>query len=121
MNYQEYMDNLNLTVKTAYGQCEYVCLNMIKIFPELKLVRGHYWDDELGKRQHWWLEDKSKAIIDPTVIQFPSNGFGEYEPWIEGTPEPTGKCPNCGEYCWNNENVHEECFDAYVASIGCDY
>ena len=116
MTYQEYIDELELTPEMAYGQCEFVCRKMIAAFPELELVRGHYWDLEWGKRQHWWLQTQEGEIVDPTEIQFPM-GMKEHEPWDESLPEPTGMCPNCGEYCYNHEDVHDKCFDAYVAAL----
>jgi len=91
------------------GKCEKWCHEMIKVFPELKLQRGFYHCLIWGKREHWWLKDKNDEIIDPTIKQFP-NTFGTYEKWIEGTPEPTGKCSNCGQYCYN---------DNYVCSEAC--
>ena len=104
--YQEYVDNLALTETSAYGQCEYVCRKMLQTFPELHLIRGHYWDDMWGKRQHWWLITSPHGmIIDPTAVQFPSRGYGPYQPWVDGDPEPTGKSPHCGEFCYNNESV----------------
>lgn len=115
--YQKYIDTLNLTKETAYGKCHETCLEMQKTFPELKLIRGHYFDPIWLDRKHWWLETKDGEIIDPTAIQFPSKGQCLYTPWDESQPEPTGKCPNCGEYTFNNEYVHEECRTAFMASL----
>ena len=118
--YIVYMDNLALTERTAYGQCERVCRAMIGEFPELILCRGHYWDFAWGAREHWWIETaagESGEIIDPTAVQFPSKGAGIYEPLDQDAPVPTGKCPNCGEYCYNGEHVHEECHSAFLASM----
>jgi len=114
MNYQEYIKNLNLDYSKAYGKCEKICKEMKEVFPELKLIRGHYYCIVWGERQHWWLEAEDGKVIDPTAIQFPSKGTGVYEPWGD-KEEPTGKCPNCGEYTYN-EYIHKECHDAFVAS-----
>ena len=111
--YHEYISNLGLTESSAYGKCERVCKAMLETFPDLTLIRGHYWDYEWGRRQHWWLSDRNGNVIDPTAMQFPSKGTGTYEPWDEGSPEPTGKCMQCGEYTYDRERVHSECMDAF--------
>jgi len=77
---------------------------MQKIFNELTAVRGHYYCPVWGKREHWWLVDKDNEIIDPTAMQFPSKGLGIYEPFKEGSAEPTGICMNCGEYCYEGRS-----------------
>lgn len=110
MVYQEWIDQLGDT----YGTCHEVTKEMAKEFPELQRVRGHYFCWVWGEREHWWLTNGDE-VIDPTASQFPSKGGGEYEEW-EG-PEPTGMCPNCGEYCYNHEQVHEHCHDEFVRSL----
>lgn len=115
--YQLYLDGLNMTSKKAYGQCKEVCLKMQKVFPELELVKGHYFCASWGSRMHWWLVSRTGTIIDPTKLQFPSQGNGVYDPLDETAPQPTGKCPNCGEYIFDNRYVHEECQDAWMASL----
>ena len=84
------------------GRCAEQTLRMQKVFSELKRVRGHYHCVVWGERSHWWLVDQKGDIIDPTADQFPSCG-GEYVEW-EGE-EPTGKCPNCGGYCYRGEGL----------------
>ncbi len=111
------MEELNLSRETAYGACERVCRAMKDKFNELELIRGHYYCTNWGRREHWWLKAPDGEMLDPTAIQFPSKGFGDYEELAKDTPEPTGKCPNCGEYCYNNEQVHSECYDAFVRSL----
>ena len=57
-----------------------------------KLVRGFYYDPIWNKKeQHWWCVDNNGNIHDPTALQFPSNGMGEYEEF-NGIIE----CANCG-------------------------
>jgi hypothetical protein len=100
--YNEWIDR-KLRIYNPYGQCENWCREMQETFPELKLQRGYYICPFWGKREHWWLIGPDNEIIDPTVSQFPSKGlFGEYENWIEGTKEPTGRCLNCGDYCYDD-------------------
>jgi hypothetical protein len=101
---------------TGYGQCKEVTQEMAKEFPELTRVRGHYYCWAWGERAHWWLVDPTGVIIDPTAQQFPSRGRGEYVPWIEGAPEPSGMCPNCGDPCYDGMTCcSEKCFNEYVA------
>jgi hypothetical protein len=117
MKYQEYMKGLNLTSETAFGQCKKICEEMNKVFPELKLIRGHYFCPIWEERGHWWLVNHNNDIIDPTAIQFPSKGEGLYIPWDESQAEPTGKCPNCGELIFDGRYVHKECEIAFISSL----
>jgi hypothetical protein len=101
-----------------YGKCKEATLEMQKVFPELKLVRGHYYCTIWGERMHFWLVDENNEIVDPTARQFPTKGFCVYVPWNEGDPEPTGICPNCGEYCYDSKTCcSEACDRAYAAYI----
>jgi hypothetical protein len=111
MTYQEWIDR----VAETYGTCREVTKQMAKEFPELRRVRGHYYCWVWGEQAHWWLMDLDNRLLDPTADQFPSKGQGRYEEW-EG-PEPTGKCLECGEYCYNGEQVHEHCQDEFVRSL----
>ncbi len=116
MNYQDWITE---NVKDdGYGQCREVTEAMVAAFPELTRVRGHYYCWQWGEREHWWLVDPSGEIIDPTERQFPSKGHGEYVPWPEGAPEPTGMCPNCGGYSYDgNTCCSDRCSNAYLAYI----
>lgn len=103
-------------VKVSYGKCAKVTLAMQAEFPELTRVRGHYYCTAWGEREHWWLVDSDGGIVDPTKDQFPSKGNGHYEPWVEGSPEPTGMCPNCGDLVYDGRELcSSRCADAYVA------
>jgi len=93
------------------GQCAEITTAMMVAFPELRRVRGHHYDAIWGRRQHWWLTTPDNIIVDPTASQFPGRGSGEYCEWDEGKPEPTGKCMNCGDYCFDNK---------IVCSPGCE-
>lgn len=100
----------------AYGACSEATIAMAAAFPELRRVRGHYYCPVWGERAHWWLTDFAGTIIDPTAIQFPSKGTGQYVEWTEGANEPTGMCPNCGEHCYEGQYFcSESCGQAYVA------
>jgi hypothetical protein len=108
----KYSNWISENVKEHYGKCAETTLEMQSIFPELKRIRGHYYCPFWGERTHWWLLDEEE-VVDPTKDQFPSKGLGVYVPWIEGSPEPTGKCPNCGELVYNglllcSQSCHRE-------------
>jgi len=49
--------------------------------PTLVLVRGWYLCPIWGKQAHWWCCAPDGTIMDPTVLQFPSGGTGEYIPF----------------------------------------
>ena len=119
MTYQEWIDEHYPDYESSYGKCAEATLDMQKVFPELTRVRGHYYCSSWGEREHWWLTDKDGNIVDPTARQFPTKGHGVYDPWDESQPEPTGICPNCGEYCYNNDTCcSENCSREYAAYCG---
>jgi hypothetical protein len=95
----------------GYGQCEEVTLRMAEAFPELRRVRGHYYDLAWGQRGHWWMVDASGKVVDPTVAQFPSKGRGFYDEWDESRPEPIGECYQCGAYIYEGAGCPNECDD----------
>ncbi|MFA4870908.1 MAG: hypothetical protein WC623_22105 [Pedobacter sp.] len=82
-------------------------------FPELMKVRGHVKTIlSENNEPHWWLVDTDRNIIDPTSSQFLV--IIEYIPHDETQPEPTGKCPNCGNYCYNYSSVcSDKCGEEY--------
>jgi len=109
--YQHWIDQ-NVDVA---GRCKEITEAMVKEFPELRRVRGHYYCWIWGEREHWWLVTSDGEVIDPTAAQFPSKGEGRYVEF-DGQ-EPTGMCPNCGEYCYNGEQVHNHCYDEFMRSL----
>jgi hypothetical protein len=116
---QEYMDWVKENVpENPYGECAEITEKMSQAFPELRRVRGHYYCTTWGERAHWWLIDEDMQVVDPTASQFPSKGTGVYVAWTEGTKEPTGLCPNCGEHCYDGDQVcSESCHNAYVSYL----
>jgi len=85
--------NTALMCKSATGE-------MIKTFPELTQIRGHVISTlRLNQTPHWWCIDNAGNILDPTEDQF--GQIVAYYPRDESLPEPTGKCYNCGKYCYN--------------------
>lgn len=117
--YTQWIEKHITTSGEAYGNCDQITKKMAEEFPELTRVRGHYYCIAWGERTHWWLTTPEGKIIDPTAAQFSSQGRGTYIPWNEGDKEPTGKCPNCGEYSWDHQDFcSDECGNAYVAYLG---
>lgn len=77
------------------GKCGAACNEMLKIYPELKIVRGYIYDAYWGKRGHFWLVTEDDTIIDPTRDQFPAPSI-EYEAWNPSVSVRVGKCMECG-------------------------
>lgn len=118
-NYQEWIDK-NVP-EDPTGKCAEVTEAMQEVFPELNRVRGHYICplcvfSSTPIFPHWWLVAPDGQVIDPTAAQFPSKGSGVYEPHDESEPEPTGKCHECGNYCYDgNFFCCENCEISYMA------
>ena len=113
MTYDEW---ISANINETYGCCAEATLAMQAAFPELIRVRGEYLCWVWGSRDHWWLKTPDGTIVDPTKDQFPSKGVGEYQERDESQPEPTGRCPNCGEYCYNGDYCcSHDCHVSYVA------
>lgn len=116
MDYAEWIAE---NVAETYGRCAEMTLAMVTQFPELRRVRGHYHCRFWGAREHWWCVAPDGKIIDPTAAQFPSKGHGEYIEHIEGSPEPTGKCPDCGGYTYKgNTFCSPECEESTMTDLG---
>ena len=112
--YEEWI-NKWLENNNPYLKCEEASKLMKLSFPELTRVRGHVLTEH-GERPHWWLIDENLNIIDPTASQF--KVIGGYIPWDESQPEPTGKCPNCGDLCYDYSSVcSDKCGIEYAAYI----
>ena len=117
---QEY---IKCTEGNVLGKCAAAVLEMVEAFPELKKIRGHVAipdpDSATGFRMwpHWWCVSPTEERVDPTASQFPIILF--YEEWNDAKPEPTGKCGNCGEYCFNGDNFCcSHCESAVRADLG---
>lgn len=110
---QEYTDWIRTNVlENPLGDCRKWAEAMRVVFPELALVRGHYYCVVWGQRGHWWLVASDGEVVDPTAAQFPSQGHGVYDPWEEGAKEPTGKCPNCGGYAYEGTDAFTRYLEA---------
>ena len=111
--YQQWIDSLPARVT---GECAKRTFEMQARFPELIRVRGEYLCMIWGSREHWWLKTTKGEIIDPTAKQFPTLGNCEYLERDESLPEPTGTCPNCGDYCYTHRTCcSDQCHKEYVA------
>ena len=114
----KYKEWIEKNVIDPLGECQKYSELMSANFPELKLVRGYYICIIWGSREHWWLQDENGNVIDPTASQFPSKGLGEYIEWDESRKEPTGMCPNCGGYAYDdNTCCSERCHSQYASYI----
>ena len=94
------------------GTCAKATQDLVAKFPDLRRVRGHYYCQYWGEREHWWCVAPDGTIVDPTASQFPSLGGGKYIEWQEGEEEPIGRCINCGGYVFtskNNDMDHNFC------------
>lgn len=60
------------------GKCKELSEAEILKDPSLTLVRGYYICPYWGKQQHWWTRREDGSIFDPSSLQFPSAGKGEY-------------------------------------------
>lgn len=60
------------------GKCLEYAEALVMDYPDLILVRGHYYDSMWGEQEHWWTETSSGIVVDPTALQFPSKGRGDY-------------------------------------------
>lgn len=126
---KKYVDWIAKNVKDrteAYGACASITRKMWEAFPfELRRVRGFYYCTFWGRREHWWLVDLNNNVVDPTASQFPSNGMGTYEELTDEEVEkccPVGKCPNCGNELYKDneygtEFCNEDCANSYVAYV----
>lgn len=74
------------------GKCREMSEAAVAADPSLTLVRGHYICPIWGEQAHWWTVRRDGSIHDPTALQFPSGGLGEYVPF-----DGTVKCDECGK------------------------
>ena len=120
--YERWIQNFrNKNMNVVQGMCLEASYAMHKKFPELTVVRGHVklwdeFDESIYKYPHWWLIAEDGDIVDPTESQFPN--LLEYEQWDESLTEPTGKCPNCGNYCFDHKQLCcAECEKEYISYL----
>lgn len=92
----------------AWGRCKEYTDEMAKVFQDLEVRAGYYHCYIWGRRTHWWLITKNGIVVDPTAIQFPSKGTGEYESLNE-RQRPIGRCINCGRETFLTSPSHEFC------------
>lgn len=122
--YKQWIENKLLTGDDPHLHCLEWSEEMLAVFPELYLLRGHVLLNNGWFRPHWWLINPSNDIVDPTERQF-SEGFYQgchiidWLPTDESEP-PTGKCMNCGDYCFNNEfGCSDECIKELERYYNC--
>ena len=126
--YKNWIDNHYPTKQSAYRACEEATINMSLSFPELKRVCGlasveELYGDPPTKTPHWWLKDKNGNIVDPTGHQYPTRIL-KYEEASEDCGPPTGRCPNCGDLCYEGHYLcSDKCSKEYMKYLNnskCD-
>lgn len=101
-----------LLAQAVQNQCMLASKEMSIEFPELRLVRGHYYYSE-----HWWLEAPDGSIVDPTKEQFlPGYEYKEY-----AGPDPVGKCLVCGVYVWDTTYTSSACSAECLEELRYEY
>lgn len=98
--------------ENVWGLCVEHTKQMQETFSELKIVKGCVWSnnniDNFGlkpkKYEHCWLETEDGLIIDPTRTQYHLIEPIEYQ-HFEEDDLPTGKCSNCGDFCFDGESM----------------
>lgn len=104
------------------GFCRPKSEAMREAFPELILCKGYYSSPADGSRGHWWLKTPDGQIVDPTAAQFLMGRLGsyeEYDPEIHG-PLPIGKCMNCGDAVYEENNPPASCMCSEVCARAFD-
>lgn len=74
------------------GKCKEMAEAAAAEDASLTVVRGHYLCPIWGEQAHWWTVRQDGTIYDPSALQFPSGGLGEYVPF-NGVYE----CAQCGD------------------------
>lgn len=100
------------------GRCRELAEQAAAGNPDLELVRGYYYCPIWNKtEQHWWTENTAGEIYDPSRLQFPSAGAGEYQKFdgfveccICGTKKPENEMDINGKYA----TCYGECFRKLV-------
>jgi hypothetical protein len=98
--------------KKFRGRCRELSELAVKNDPTLRLVRGYYWCPVINdKEPHWWTVRPDGSIYDPSCLQFPSAGQGEYtefDGWVE--------CARCGKRI-----LEEDIYDFVYKQPCCSY
>lgn len=104
-----YADWINATVPKGYG-CRGTCRRyselMVAAFPELRLACGFVVLLGHKDEQHWWCVAPDGTVIDPTSGQFAGwtvvlhYDEVDLDDEVDRARIPTGKCMNCGEFCY---------------------
>lgn len=120
--YQKWIVSNYPTPESAKTACAEATRKMVDCFPELSRVRGMISVFEpfglpASKTTHWWCVDSAGEIVDPTAHQYPTHILN-YSPIDETKGEPTGKCPNCGDLCYNGDYLcTSKCERDYMAYL----
>lgn len=85
-------EELDENYRKYRGKCQEMAEALAKTDPALRVVRGFYYDPVWGEQQHWWCQDATGKVVDPTALQFPSAGAGTYQEF-----DGTCICHICGD------------------------
>jgi len=120
--YQTWINANYPSFESAQLQCVEATKRMIEVFPELKLVKGSVEIEEPfnsppTNAPHCWCLTENGDIIDPTANQYFTKILGYTKFGDDNLP--TGKCPNCGGYCFNNNDLcSDKCEKEYREYMG---
>jgi hypothetical protein len=99
------------------GKCKELAQKECDINKELTLVKGWYYCPIWNvKEQHWWCKDNKGNIVDPSRLQFPSGGVGDYEEY-----QGTFPCSNCGKEILEKDIKQEFSQSVYILCSGDCY
>lgn len=107
---------------SAYLKCAEATEEMIAAFPELKRVRGlasvaEPYNLPPTRTPHWWCVAPDGTIVDPTKHQYPTSILS-YEEVDESRGPPSGKCPNCGGFCYCGAYLcSDKCSEEYMSYL----
>lgn len=114
--YLDWIRNYRDRQRDLRMMCFFASEEMLETFLELLLCRG-----TVNWHPHWWCQTREGEVLDPTLPQFEDLGdIIVYRRIDESKADllPTGKCPNCGEFCFNHRSVcSNACEREYAAYV----
>lgn len=87
------MDEQQTNYGKYRGKCKQMAQEAATEDPRLVVVCGWYYDPVWNtEEEHWWCKLPDGTIVDPTRLQFPSAGMGEYREF-----DGFYTCAECGK------------------------
>jgi hypothetical protein len=102
--YKKWIRDNYPTIRETLGKCKSACEAMRLEFPELEITNGFvYLAFHEEVQTHWWCKTSDGEIVDPTSMQYTSNGtpithYDEITDQHDERQFEKAKCMNCGEY-----------------------